>query len=755
MTSPLRRSRFIEGEAESTAIVEDLLGSYNEWRSIPDIVRMSVKALTEVVRVQGATLKELERQVNSKVSKTEFAGAISQKANLVECNQSIHELSNALQDKVGLLDLQSMLEDKITRNELQYIVSSKVSVEEMRRALDLKANSRELEAELRAIQKSFSEFVSDFNKRSANFVHHSELFTIQRGVDSKVNEATELVTSFKAQLAEGLSRKANIADFDKLMATKADISEVRHFNDTLKSNASLDQLQHIEHELASKVDKAELIKAVSSQVSGLAAKSEVDSLHTNLLSYRRQTEQKLREQFSELEDFLKGLKNELENIHQSFNERLASKAELQAFEGFNVELIKKADFSYVESALTRLTQDVRKDFDKVLDRNQTLTEAESSRRIEEVTLLRNELNLVKEASKTDIEDVKKFLQALRSDKSEDFKLRSEVDRLYAQFRELKFATTEEITTSKNSLSKVVDSEIGEIRGALGNIQREVFKQLQSTQDELKAKFSHLEEASASASNLSARDLQVMLKSKADIDHIEEISRGLRQENREIKHYIDSRVGDFNNKSSLLEDKLLDLSAYVDRIKADSIHRQNFTELTRALEGKADTEDIRLAIREISDAMDLKSSATELRTFVQDQEIINEALCGENCLGRWIWKSGTLKSTQVPWEQQSVNTCPDNFLWDKDNTNIIALAPGLYEVMFGFYARRRPTIQLLVNGEPVLQRTGKTAKPGARPPTQTISGVTHIDFLTMPARATVGVSYSGEAAGEGFLCLRKL
>lgn len=223
MTSPLRRSRFAEADSDSTAIVEDLLGSFNEWRSTPEIVRLSLKALTDVVRGQGALLKEVERQVNSKVAKAEFASALSQKASLSEVSQGIHELSNSLQDKVGLADIQSMLEDKISRSELQYITSSKVSVEEMRRALDLKANSRELEAELRAVQKSFSEFVGEFNKRSANFVHHSELFTIQRAVDSRANEAAELVASFKTQLADGLARKANLADFDKIMASKADI----------------------------------------------------------------------------------------------------------------------------------------------------------------------------------------------------------------------------------------------------------------------------------------------------------------------------------------------------------------------------------------------------------------------------------------------------------------------------------------------------------------------------------------------------
>ena len=39
------------------------------------------------------------------------------------------------------------------------------------------------------------------------------------------------------------------------------------------------------------------------------------------------------------------------------------------------------------------------------------------------------------------------------------------------------------------------------------------------------------------------------------------------------------------------------------------------------------------------------------------------------------KTGSL----VPWEVQLVNTLPDNFLWEKEKTVILVVAPGLYEV----------------------------------------------------------------------------
>lgn len=58
--------------------------------------------------------------------------------------------------------------------------------------------------------------------------------------------------------------------------------------------------------------------------------------------------------------------------------------------------------------------------------------------------------------------------------------------------------------------------------------------------------------------------------------------------------------------------------------------------------------------------------------------MTEALCAENCTARWIWKSAELAhSGQVPWEVQAINTCPENFVWEKNKAAIVLVAPGLY------------------------------------------------------------------------------
>ena len=52
---------------------------------------------------------------------------------------------------------------------------------------------------------------------------------------------------------------------------------------------------------------------------------------------------------------------------------------------------------------------------------------------------------------------------------------------------------------------------------------------------------------------------------------------------------------------------------------------------------------------------------------EEQSSLNEILCAENCVARWLWKNGVVESYQglnniLKWDLESVNTCPENFQW---------------------------------------------------------------------------------------------
>jgi len=183
--------------------------------------------------------------------------------------------------------------------------------------------------------------------------------------------------------------------------------------------------------------------------------------------------------------------------------------------------------------------------------------------------------------------------------------------------------------------------------------------------------------------------------------------------------------------------------------------------------KANIEDINRSLTEVNRELSQRPTLAELNRVIGEQSLIMESLCSEHLLGRWIWKSGRVKGDKhaVPWNVQNINTNPENFVWEKDRTAITTVAPGLYEVTFGFFTRKKPSVQLLVNGEPVLSAvnsasyavhhsSGRLAAVGPHP-AGNVTGLTLLDYLALPPKARVSISYQGEEGGEGFLGLRKM
>ena len=48
-----------------------------DWRNINDIVRSSIKSLTNIVRNQGIAIKELNKAINSKIDKNDIQNELT------------------------------------------------------------------------------------------------------------------------------------------------------------------------------------------------------------------------------------------------------------------------------------------------------------------------------------------------------------------------------------------------------------------------------------------------------------------------------------------------------------------------------------------------------------------------------------------------------------------------------------------------------------------------------------------------------
>ena len=124
-----------------------------------------------------------------------------------------------------------------------------------------------------------------------------------------------------------------------------------------------------------------------------------------------------------------------------------------------------------------------------------------------------------------------------------------------------------------------------------------------------------------------------------------------------------------------------MANFINEIQMKFDEKVTVKDLVLLLDQKSNIDDINRLFSDFSHRLDLKTSLKSFEDEMRKQDEINSTLCSELCIGRWLWESGKLKNggLSIPWEQQTVNTCVENFQWDpSDNAHIVLAAPGLYE-----------------------------------------------------------------------------
>ena len=162
-------------------------------------------------------------------------------------------------------------------------------------------------------------------------------------------------------------------------------------------------------------------------------------------------------------------------------------------------------------------------------------------------------------------------------------------------------------------------------------------------------------------------------------------------------------------------------------------------------------------------MNLKVNNIDFNNAMNNQALINDIICNENQVGRWLWKTGKVKGGYtVPWDTQSVNTSPDNYIWEKDKTIITVTKGGIYQVILGFYSNKKPTIQIIVNSEMIINANNNFNNNVNKnnnfntnnKKVKKMTGLSLIDFIILQDNSKIAVTYNGEE-GFGFIGLKKL
>ncbi len=150
------------------SIVQDLLAGANEWRNIQDIIKLTLKAVCDVVRTQGLAIRELERVLPTKCNKSELNAGLSLKANVSDVSRTVADVAASIDTKLSTDDVRQMLDEKISKTDMQYLLSNKVSCEELSRILENKTNAHEINATLQSLDAKVEDMYSELMKKVQN-----------------------------------------------------------------------------------------------------------------------------------------------------------------------------------------------------------------------------------------------------------------------------------------------------------------------------------------------------------------------------------------------------------------------------------------------------------------------------------------------------------------------------------------------------------------------------------------------------------
>eukprot|EP00357_Protocruzia_adherens_P011027 CAMPEP_0114975776 /NCGR_PEP_ID=MMETSP0216-20121206/2296_1 /TAXON_ID=223996 /ORGANISM="Protocruzia adherens, Strain Boccale" /LENGTH=802 /DNA_ID=CAMNT_0002336613 /DNA_START=61 /DNA_END=2469 /DNA_ORIENTATION=+ len=796
--SPYRRSENQDIDPYAPVIVEDLLQGQNEWRNIQDIVRLTFKALSDVVKTQGEALREMERQMTTRASKAELNSGLAIKANISDVSRTVAEVATSLDSKTSLEEVQSILDEKVTKSDLQYLLSNKVSIDEVRSLLESKADQINLTSEIGSVKNRMDDLHKDLTMRVTQCASQREVQYLQTAMENKANLAdmNEALgnKANKQSVANALHRKANRADIDSILTQKADIADLRNVLTALETKVDDETLETVKGELDTKPDRHELQQVINA-LQHKAEKEEMDVYTNAVQNQKYDFDQKLAENAREVDSYLKVLKDEIDGLRSQLHTTIAQKVETRDFERALNDTALKTEVEKVSTTVQRVKGELSdllfQAKNELITKTKTL-ETSSQERLSRIQqnceFMQEDIYKVKDSVKTLSDEkrneqdetnrmIKNSVGGLKTELvHEQAQLATELDHFKKELEDLAIRTVDKSSWHDFQSRYRVDIDakvsLNEVQTALTSSQSDIAQRLTDYREDMKLLVNKVEDNLLNLINkksnisdlntllLEKADVGVLrdgLKSKATVSEVEDIRMNIERISKEFETF--ARENDLENHVNYTRGALEDVGK-------DMLLKANIKDVCTLLDMKSNIDDVNKALTEVHKELDQKSAAEELTQSVNDQALINEALCAENCVARWLWKSGEVKSGYaVPWEVQSVNTCPDNFLWEKDKTSVLTVAPGLYEIYFGFFAKKKPTVQLLVNGEPVLSAvnsasyvihhsSGKLKNVG-RHSAGNITGLTLIDFIALPARARIAISYSGEGGAEGFVGLRKL
>ena len=683
-------------------------------------------------------IKELKKSIYSKLDKSELD--LNSKCDKAEMNQIISDLKKSINTKASNEQVNQLLNDKITKNEVLFYLSNKPSTDDINNILEEKISIREFEEVLNQINLIKDEKI-DIN------VFNSEIQEIKDILETKSN-SIDVVNALdtkvdKDELNFELKNLTKRKELNNLLEEKKDKFENQKIYEILNeklNNKESKNIEKIENILKEKADNNDfnLIKDAFQDMK-ITMTQRIDDIDNDL----DRLIENIKSQFKSMtEDMKNSEKNIYENLNiENINSILKNKIDLNDLEE-SMNLLKTNIFQSmnsfmkeIESNQKNFEEKIMTNLDKISKENKYIMENMNIQNMTVKDLFNNKTNYSNELNELKISEMSKNIVDYKLDLKKDMEnilniLNNKID---VNLVNEEFTKIEnDIDNKINALNETQDNIIMQVNSKIKEMYDDLSKEIENKITMADAKFLLTNESNNNENNTIGNyqnldDIKNELRKKLDVNIFNKV------------------VNQFNIN--------------FENIKKDINSTNSTKELNNSLNIKVSPDYFNKLFSEINKKLNEKVNTSDFTSALDNQSIINDTLCNENCIGRWMWKSGNIKNNYfIPWESQTVNTSPDNFIWEKEKTFIIIKEEGLYELNLGFYSEKRPSIQVVVNGEIIInsQNNNVVNKKimGKSGDVNSLKALSIIEFIMVKKESKISVIFYG-GKGSGFIGLKKL
>ena len=708
-------------------------------------------------------IRDLSKKLSNKPSREEIDNYLKFKPNSDEIFQAINNLSQELDNRPTHEEIGNALDQKMNKDEFMFYLNQKNNLEENN------SNSQNQYADcINRIEKLKNEVFKKINNMENNCINKEDFLILKNELDNKANIV---------DIQNALEAKEDKNKINYLMKNMVDKNEINNMiNNSMNKNKNFNEneferflleyqndYKNLENKLMNKLD----INDYDNSLEKLKKKVEnIDNDLDRLI-------QSVKDQFQAINLSINNLeqnyvdKNELDfELNKNMNNIIKNgierdQVELLINKSKNSLLDIINQFKFEKNSSMKIFEDnIQNKMDKIIFDNQSL--------LNDITNTNQNINNYFNQKQAEMEGLINRMRTMLNNNNNDIYNNNNKDinniidnKINQRFKEkLDISKFEEFL---NGLKEDLDNKLDII--TMKKTNKEIINEIN---DKIRQLYSDINKDLSE--KISKNDLDIIL-SENNINHfnnnindsstekvsLQDFEDFINNINIQLKQKLD--INKFNNIISTFNSNF-------ENIHKDMNSKADLKNIIDLLKNKLDTDNFKQILNELKKDLASKTPLIDFSSAMDNQAIINDTLCNENSIGRWLWKSGKVKNNlSIPWEIQIINTSNENFLWEKDRTFIEIKEGGLYEIKMGFFADKKPMIQILVNGEVIIsainsnsyvihQSPGGRMKGTGKTSFGNVTGLSLIDFILLPDNAKVSISYTGEK-GIGFLGLKKL